>query len=99
MLRPILPTDSPPPPAYRVPWHVNRDDARHPTIVNESPESADFVRIFHDQSADSTQLWGQVLPAEIIELCLCEVELDEVVVTVAWFRPGDGLEYVWRFVM
>lgn len=42
---------------------------------------------------------AQVLPSEDVELCLCAADLDEVVVTIAWFRPTDGLEYVWRFVV
>ena len=98
MLRPILPNDPPPSVAYRVPWHVRRDDPRHPVIVNESSESADFVRVFRDDAAEEpTQWWGQVLPAEDIELCLCTADLEEVIVTIAWFRPGDGLEYLWKF--
>ncbi|KDA06177.1 hypothetical protein DC31_12600 [Microbacterium sp. CH12i] len=51
------------------------------------------------EGVDRTQLWGQVLPAERIELCLCAADIDEVVVTLAWFRQADGLEYVWRFVV
>ncbi|MFT4259977.1 hypothetical protein [Microbacterium sp.] len=100
MLRPVEPTD-PRAPAYRVPWQVCRDDLAHPVVSNRSGEPADFVRIFHDDPADraSTQLWGQVLPGERMEVCLCSADLDEVVVTIAWFRPHDGLEYVWRFVV
>jgi len=82
-----------------VPWRLRRDDPRHPVVVNESPESADFVRVFRDDDAEqATQWWGQVLPTEDMELCLCAADLDEVVVTIAWFRPSDGLEYVWKFV-
>lgn len=101
MLRSIDPTSSPPPAAYRVPWQVCRDDDAHPVITNDSAEAVDFVRVFcdDDRDADHTQLWGQVLPAEQIELCLCGADLDDTVVTLAWFRPSDGLEYVWRFVM
>lgn len=99
MLRPIDPSETPPPAAYRVPWLVQRADPVHPVVINASTESADFVRAFRDdQGGDGTQLWGQVLPSENIELCLCAADLDEVVVTLAWFRPTDGLEYVWRFV-
>lgn len=101
MLRPVEPTEQQPPSAYRVPWRVLREDAAHPVILNESGEAADFVRVFHDDAsgAELTQLWGQVLPAERIELCLCASDLDDAVVTLAWFRQKDGLEYVWRFVV
>lgn len=100
MLRPIDSADVPPPLAYRVPWHVLRDDSAHPVVINHGNEPVDFVRVFRDETArDRTQLWGQVLPAERIELCLCSSDLDEVVVTLAWFRQTDGLEYVWRFVV
>lgn len=101
MLRPIDPTEQPSPPAYRVPWHIVRTDPVHPVVVNESRDAADFVRVFRDddQSADQSQLWGQVLPSERIELCLCAADIDRVVVTLAWFRQADGLEYVWRFVV
>jgi len=101
MLRPIDPNELPPPPAYRVPWRVVRADATHPIVVNDGRDAADFVRVFRDNggTAERTQLWGQVLPAEEIELCLCSAGPHEAVVTVAWFRPIDGLEYVWRFVV
>ncbi|GEK84847.1 hypothetical protein GCM10007198_29040 [Microbacterium aerolatum] len=100
MLRLIDPSDTPPPVAYRVPWFVRRTDPSHPVVINGSAESADFVRVFRDDRPDEgTQLWGQVLPTEDIELCLCAADIDDVVVTLAWFRPTDGLEYVWRFVV
>lgn len=100
MLRPIDPSDTPPPIAHRVPWFVGRTDPRHPVVINGGTESADFVRVFRDdRPGDGTQLWGQVLPTEDIELCLCAADIDDVVVTLAWFRPADGLEYVWRFVV
>ncbi|MDQ0648944.1 hypothetical protein QFZ53_003140 [Microbacterium natoriense] len=101
MLRPVDPSDVPPPVAYRVPWHVSREDSAHPVVINQSSEAADFVRVFRGDRGrnETTQLWGQVLPAERMELCLCSADLDEVVVTLAWFRQSDGLEYVWRFVV
>jgi len=101
MLRPIEPTEQPNPPAYRVPWNVVRTDPAHPIIVNDAADAADFVRVFRDdgQAIEPSQLWGQVLPSERIELCLCAVDIDEVVITLAWFRQTDGLEYVWRFVV
>lgn len=101
MLRPVDPSDVPPPAAYRVPWYVSREDSAHPVVINQSSEAADFVRVFRGDRGgnETTQLWGQVLPAERMELCLCSADLDEVVVTLAWFRQSDGLEYVWRFVV
>ncbi len=101
MLRPIDPTQSPPPTAYRVPWHIDRADEAHPCVINESGDAADFVRVFHsdDAAGERTQLWGQVLPRERIELCLCGADIDDIVVSIAWFRQSDGLEYLWRFVV
>jgi hypothetical protein len=87
--------------AYRVPWRILRDERAHPIVVNISTEPVDFVRAVRDDplAGISTELWGQVLPAEHVELCLCDAELDDVVVTIAWFRQSDGLEYLWRFVV
>ncbi|WP_460785375.1 hypothetical protein [Microbacterium tumbae] len=101
MLRPIDPAELLPSAAYRVPWRIDRTDDAHPGVINESRHPADFVRIFHSDDArgERTQLWGQVLPQERIELCLCAADLDDVVVSIAWFRQADGLEYVWRFVV
>lgn len=92
---------SKPPTAYRLPWHVSRDDRMHPSVANTSDEAADFVRVFRDarDAGLTTELWGQIPPSETVDLCLCGADLDEVVVTLAWFRPSDGLEYVWRFVV
>ncbi|MBO9627161.1 MAG: hypothetical protein J7484_12400 [Microbacterium sp.] len=97
MLQPFAPEA---PLAYRIPWHVSVDDPAHPVVVNHGFEAADFVRVFRDDvGPERTQLWGRVLPAESVELCLCTAGLDEIVVTVAWFRQLDGLEYIWRFVV
>ncbi|MDQ0615902.1 hypothetical protein QF046_003543 [Microbacterium sp. W4I4] len=69
--------------------------------MNAGAEPVDFVKVMRSDAspADLVDLWGQMLPAESIELCLCGSELDDVVVTIAWFRQRDGLEYVWRFVV
>jgi len=69
--------------------------------MNVGREAVDFVRVFRDDVDQNNvvDLWGQVLPAESIELCLCASDPDEAVVTIAWFRQQDGLEYVWRFVV
>ena len=40
-----------------------------------------------------------MLPGETVELCLCDHDPADVVVTLGWFRPETGLEYVWRFVV
>lgn len=101
MLLPLGPDSPPPPPAYAVPWHVVRDDRAHPSVVNSGRDPVDFVRVFHHDSEHQvvTDLWGQMLPGERVDLCLCDVDLDDVVVTLAWFRQSDGLEYIWRFVV
>ncbi|WP_336646930.1 hypothetical protein [Microbacterium sp. USHLN186] len=101
MLHPIDASQPAPPLAYRVPWVISRSDRTHPVLLNAAREPADFVRVFRDD-ADHQQvvdLWGQVLPGETVELCLCASDPDEAVVSIAWFRPADGLEYVWRFVV
>jgi len=100
MLHSIDPPQSPPPTAYCVPWVVTRADRSHPVVMNAGAEPVDFVKVMRSDasSADLVDLWGQMLPAEAIELCLCDADLDEVVITIAWFRQRDELEYVWRFV-
>jgi hypothetical protein len=87
--------------AYRVPWRVDRVYDTHPLITNDSGCAVDFVRVFVDsaQSAPETAFWGQMFPGETVELCLCDHDPADVVVTVGWFRPETGLEYVWRFVV
>ncbi|BDZ37752.1 hypothetical protein GCM10025863_03660 [Microbacterium suwonense] len=70
-------------------------------VMNAGKEPVDFVKVLRSDADDGrlVELWGQVLPSETIELCLCDGDLDELVVTIAWFRQHDGLEYVWRFVV
>lgn len=99
MLRVLDPDDLPP--AYRVPWRVDRVYETHSLITNDSGTTVDFVRVFVDSTrcAPETQFWGQMLPGETAELCLCDYDHDDVVVTVGWFRPETGVEYVWRFVV
>ena len=84
-----------------MPWAIDRANPAHPGVTNEGRDPADFVRVFHAgvDGEERTQFWGQVLPGERVELCLCTADLDEVVVTVAWFRQQDGQEYVRRFVV
>ena len=98
MLHVLDPDDLPP--AYRVPWQVDRVYDTHPLITNDSVTTVDFVRVFVDSTrcAPETQFLGQMLPGETAELCLCGHDPD-VVVTVGWFRPETGVEYVWRFVV
>ena len=95
----ILDGSPPPPRAYRVPWHVDRSDARHPRVANMAPEPADLVRAFimDDASPPASEHWGLVLPSEVCELCLCDRDLASAIVSLAWFRPGDDAEYLWRF--
>ncbi|WOF21716.1 hypothetical protein N8K70_09970 [Microbacterium betulae] len=87
------------PPAYRVPWHVDRSDAPHPRVSNIASEPVDVVRAFimDDTSPPMSERWGLVLPGEVCELCLCDRELASVIVSLAWFRPGEDAEYLWRF--
>lgn len=100
MLRALDPDEARPPTAYRVPWRVERLDPRHPLVTNDSGAPVDFVRVFVDSGrAAATEHWGQMLAGDTAELCLCDADLDEVLVTIAWFRPEDGVEYVWRFTM
>lgn len=40
-----------------------------------------------------------MLPGETAEMCLCDIDADTAVVTLAWFRPDDGAEHPWRFVL
>lgn len=97
----IDPNQPAPPPAYSVPWVIVRADRSHPAVVNAGLEPVDFVKVMRSDAppTDLVDLWGQVLPSETIELCLCDSALDDVVITIAWFRQCDGLEYVWRFVV
>lgn len=101
MLRAIDPDEPHPPIAYRVPWHVDRAARPHPVVTNASASALDFVRVFVDDSRwrVETSLWGQMLPGESSDVCLCELDPDDAIVTLAWFRPDNGLEYVWRFVV
>lgn len=83
-----------------MPWRVDRIYDRHPLITNAGARTLDFVRAFIDLGgATTTEHWGQMLPGETSELCLCDADPDNTVVTLSWFRPDDGEEYLWRFVM
>ena len=99
MLRAINDTDSPLPLAYRVPWRIERVYDTHPIVINDGADTADFVRVFVASAGSTvdTVHWGQLLPGESAELCLCPYDPDDVIATIAWFRADDGTEYVWRF--
>ena len=100
MLRALDPEEPRPSLAYRVPWHVDRIYDRHPLITNVSRAPLDFVRVFIDRgAAATTEHWGQMTPGDTAEVCLCDADPDDTVVTLAWFRPEDGEEYLWRFVV
>jgi len=98
MLRAIEPDESP---AYPLPWRVDRVYETHPLVTNTGGTALDFVRVFVDapSSPARTELWGQMLPGETAEVCLCDVDPDDALVTLAWFRPETGVEYLWRFVV
>lgn len=100
MFRALGPDDSPRSLAYRVPWRVDRIYDTHPLVTNAGRTVLDFVRVFieHPPGA-ATEHWGQMPPGATAELCLCDADPDDTIVTIAWFRPDDGEEYLWRFVM
>lgn len=100
MLRPLDPSESPAPLAYRVPWYVDRTDDAHPRVFNASDEPVEFVRLhLTDPACSLGPLIGRLDPGESIELCLCAEDLDAVTVSVSWFRHGSDEEYAWRFVL
>lgn len=101
MLRALQPDEGHPEPAYRVPWWVDRRDPEHPIVTNRGADCADFVRVFIHRRAHAPEmeLLGMVLPGEAFEVCLCDADPHDTVTTVAWYRPDDGREYVWRFVV
>jgi hypothetical protein len=70
-------------------------------MITNGGEDIRFVRVFARASSDPgrTQLWGHVRRGDQMEVCLCDADVDDIVITLAWFRPEDGLEYVWRFVV
>lgn len=86
---------------YSVPWRVDRVHGTHPLVTNSADRAVEFVRAFVDvgHRARETQQWGRVSPGETVELCLCDHDPADTVVTLAWFRPEDGTEYLWRFVL
>jgi hypothetical protein len=87
--------------AYRVPWRVDREHGTHPLVTNSSDAPLEVVRAFIDvgHRVRETQQWGRVAVDETVELCLCDHDPSEAIVTLAWFRPRDGVEYLWRFVL
>ncbi|WP_040569100.1 hypothetical protein [Microbacterium yannicii] len=100
MLRALGPDDSRPLPAYRVPWRVDGIYDRHPLVTNAGSAPLDFVRVFIDLGrASATEHWGQMPAGDTAEICLCDADPGESIVTIAWFRPEDGEEYLWRFAM
>lgn len=101
MLRALTPDDTPPPPAYRVPWQVDRGDPAHPRVRHRGDTPADFVRVFRPDRSRGHQMefWGQVLPGEVAELCLCDIAGGDAFVTIAWFRSETSEEFVWRFTL
>ena len=100
MLRALEPENNPPASAYRLPWRVDRVYDTHPLITNIGPAAVELVRVFINSrsGAAETTLWGQMLSGETAELCMCDHDADDVVVTLGWFRPETGVEYLWRFV-
>ena len=100
MLRALDSEQPPPPHAYRVPWRVDEIYARHPLVTNASRSPLDVVRVFVDAGASSTtEHWGLMPPGDTAELCLCEADPGFAIVTIAWLRPEDGEQYLWRFAM
>ncbi|MBS1905727.1 MAG: hypothetical protein JST33_03980 [Actinobacteria bacterium] len=86
--------------SYPVPWDVDRRDRTHPMVTNLGA-TVQFARAFARTSHDPgrTLMWGHVKHGDQMEVCLCDTDVDDVVVTLAWFRPEDGQEYIWRFVV
>ncbi|NHI17279.1 hypothetical protein [Microbacterium excoecariae] len=89
-----------PHPVYAVPWTVVRDGA-HPVLRNSSDEPLAYVRTVLANPAAGPPVgepWGLVLPGDEIDLCLCDLDADNVTVSVAWQPLGTEAELVWQFV-
>jgi hypothetical protein len=100
MLRALHAEEPPAPCAYRVPWRVDPVYDRHPLVTNAGPVTLDAVRVFLDLGTGGvTEHWGRMPAGDTAELCLCDADPDDTVVTIAWFRPEDGEEYLWRFAL
>jgi hypothetical protein len=101
MLRAVDSAERPRPAPYRVPWHVNRDDPAHPLLRNESADQAEYVRVYVTDGTGPPGIatWGRVRPGEARELCLCDRDLDDTTITIAWFLPDDDREWAWSFVV
>jgi len=85
-------------PARPVPWRVDHLYDTHALVTNVGGEPLDFVRALVRTGPDrQSHHWGQMLPGETAELCLCRFDPERTAVTIAWFRPGDGGEFAWCF--
>ncbi|MGF3057310.1 hypothetical protein [Microbacterium sp. YY-01] len=86
-------------PAYALPWSADVRDFRHPRLALRGMEPVDFVTVFTrgDGRMDDAQLWGRVLPGEVLDLCLCAYTGDDVTVSITWFRERGGDEHIWSF--
>ncbi|MEQ6898934.1 hypothetical protein [Microbacterium sp. KR10-403] len=81
-----------------MPWRVDSLYDTHPLVTNAGTEALDFVRALVSAGrVRQSHQWGQMLPGETAELCLCAYDLERTAVTLAWFRPGDGGEFAWCF--
>lgn len=81
-----------------IPWRVDSLYDTHPLVTNTGSEALDFVRAFVSAGRrGESHPWGQMLPGETAELCLCAYDIEWTTVTLAWFRPGDGGEFAWSF--
>lgn len=84
-----------------LPWHVNRDDPHHPIVSYTGTGEARAVRLFvRDACAcDATIRLGRVTRGERGRVCLCGVDIESALMSLAWIDGSGGDEYLWRFTV
>lgn len=87
--------------AHRTPWSVSWVYDTHPLVTNAGSRPLDFVRASVAETGCPGQLhhWGQMLPGETAELCLCAHDPDCTVVTLSWYCPDDARHAQWRLAL
>ncbi|WP_029144475.1 hypothetical protein [Microbacterium luticocti] len=90
--------------AAALPWRVDRLYDTHALVTHTGQHPVDFVQAVVDARPPGRRRvaaiahWGQMLPGETAELCVCAHDAHPLV-RLLWFRPEDGAELTWAFRM
>ena len=74
-------------------------DLPHPIVANASVEPLEYgCALIRAGDPGDDRHGGTILPGDENEICLCDIDVADMAITLSWRRAGVDEELLWQFV-